>query len=434
MGMQVGRIEKEFVFKALVDDGAVCDVHGNKKEARCRFAAAEEDRIAFAPAQPGDAVGGAAVGGDAAGVLAGFEPGEEVRVFFYLKNNYLTFSSRVIEADAKRLVVEHPEGVYKNLQRKYERVRPRGGIEATFSLSGRKIELNFPKTERFSQVEPPEPSEAFDPRRIEELVSGFRQKMATLASSNTITMMRDRIPRTWEEKVVTRMGKSLWIPSTEEDFPAHDPFPDERVISKADLIRLEEESGAQPYVITGRLGNILYEKSSKKDIYSELYCPILYNEYAVGYVRIWNVGAKRERIGRSLIEYVHQFAKVLAYSLVHNGYFKAEAGAARRYEAPIIDMSASGLLFAHTNADLGRELLIHTDLELSMRLEGRQIPVGARVMRKFKDAESVYFGVLFLRISPEDFAFLFTHLYGKPFDEIYEKTWEGGAPPPPVEL
>ena len=433
MGMQVGRIEKEFVFKALVDDGAVCDVHGNKKEARCRFAGAQEDRIAFAPVEPADA-DAAAGPAETAGGLVGFEPGEEVRVFFYLKNNYLTFSSRVIEADAKRLVVEHPEGVYKNLQRKYERVRPRGEIQVSFSLSGRRIELNFPKTERFSQVQPPELSEVFDPRRIEELVSAFRKKTAALASSSTITMMRDKIPRTWEEKVITRLGKALWIPSTEEDFPAHDPFPDERVITKADLVRLEEESGAQPYVITGKLGNILYEKSTKKDIYAELYCPILYNEYAVGYVRVWNVGARRERIGRSLVEYVHQFAKVLAYSLAHNGYFKAEAGAARRYEAPIIDLSASGLLFAHTNSDLGRELLIHTDLELTMRLEGRQIPVGARVMRKFKDAESVYFGVLFLRITPEDFAFLFAHLYGKPFDETYEKTWEGGAPPPPVEL
>ena len=438
MGMQVGRIEKEFVFKVLVDSGALCDVHGDKKEARCRFAGTDGQRLTFAPAESGQAgaeeASGEAGGGAATSALAGFEAGEQIRVFFYLKNNYHTFTSHVIEAEAGQLVIAHPDGVYKNLQRKYERVRPRVDIEVSFSLSGRRIELNFPKTERFSEVQPPEPSENFDPRRIEELVSSFRQKIATLASSSTITMMRDRIPRTWEERVVARLGKSLWIPSTEEDFPAHDPFPDERVISKADLIRLEEETGAQPYVITGRLGNILYEKSSKKDIFSELCCPILYNEYAVGYIRIWNAGSRRERIGRSLVEYVHQFAKVLAYALVHNGYFKTEAGAARRYEAPIIDMSASGLLFAHTNADLGRELLIHTDLELTMRLEGRQIQIGARVMRKFKDAVSVYFGVLFLRISPEDFAFLFAYLYGKPFDEIYQNTWEGGAPPPPVEL
>lgn len=424
MGMQVGRIEKEFVFKVLVDEGAQCDVHGSQKEARCRFAGADEQTVSLAPAGEGDA----------GGVLPLFAPGEEVRIFFYLKNNYHTFVTSVREGSATALVLERPEGVYKNLQRKYERVRPRGDIEASFSLSGRKIELNFPKTERFSSVEPPQTSDEFDPHRIHNLVVAFRRKMESMASSNAIAMLRDKLPRSWEEKVVTRLGKSLWIPSTEEDFPARDPFPDERVITKAELVRLEEESGAQPYVITGKLGNILYEKLQKKDIFSEMYCPILYNEYAVGTVRVWNTGSRRERLGKNVLEYVHQFARVLAYSLVRNGYFQAEASGERRYEAPIIDMSASGLLFAHTNADLGRELLIHTDLELTMRLEGRVIPIGARIMRKFKDADSVYFGALFLRIDPEDFAFLFQFLYGKPFDPIYGDTWEGGAPPPPVQL
>jgi hypothetical protein len=151
-------------------------------------------------------------------------------------------------------------------------------------------------------------------------------------------------------------------------------------------------------------------------------------------IRAWNTSARREKIGKAVLEYVQQFSMILAWSLVHNGYFKSEAVGERRYEAPIIDMSASGLLFAHTNADLGRELLIHTDLDLAVRIDGRAIPIGARIMRKFKDAESVYFGALFLRITPGDFTALFEFLYGKPFDASYESTWEGGAPPPPVQL
>ncbi len=82
-----------------------------------------------------------------------------------------------------------------------------------------------------------------------------------------------------------------------------------------------------------------------------------------------------------------------------NGYFKVENSTERRYEAPIIDLSASGLLFAHTSADLAKELLVHTDLELTVRLDTRhRLPVGGRIMRKFRDAESAYFGLLFLRI------------------------------------
>jgi hypothetical protein len=264
-------------------------------------------------------------------------------------------------------------------------------------------------------------------------VKTFRIKIETMTTDNKIVMLRDRMPRSWEEKTIVRLGKSLWIPTTAEDFPARDPFPDERVITKSELIAAEEEAGSAPYVITSKLGNILYEKT-KKDIVSELWCPVLYNEYVVGYVHVWNTAARRERISRDVIEFVQQFAKVLCYSLVTNGYFKVENSTERRYEAPIIDLSASGLLFAHTSAELVRELLVHTDLDLSVRLDKRTIPVGGRIMRKFRDAENTYFGLLFLKIEQEDFQFLFHFLYGKEFDPSLEGRWEGGAPPPPLDM
>jgi hypothetical protein len=418
MGTEVGRIEKEFVFKSLVDDGAACDLHGSRKEFRCRFSGVSEDRLELRPAE---------------GILDGFVIGEDVRIFFYLKNNYHTFAARILESAPDHVVVTHPPGVYKNLQRKFERVRLQVSLDVSFSLHGAKVELNFPKSERFAPVQPPEEDTTFDPKRIQEVVKAFRIEMESKATDNKILMLRDKMPRSWEEKTIVRTGKCLWIPSTAEDFPVRDPFPDERVITKSELIALEEEAGVQPYVITSKLGNILYEKT-KKDIVAELWCPVLYNEYVVGYIHVWNSAARRERISRDLLAYVHQFAKVLCFSLVTNGYFKVENSTERRYEAPIIDMSASGLLFAHTASDLVKELLVHTDLELTVKMDRRTILVGGRIMRKFRDAENSYFGVLFLRIEQEDFQFLFEYLYGKPFDRSMEGTWEGGAPPPPLEI
>ncbi len=418
MGTEVGRIEKEFVFKSLVDDNTTCDLHGTRKEFRCRFSGIAPDGLELSPLE---------------GKLEGFEPGEEVRVFFYLRNNYHTFASRVREVTPERVVLEQPPGVYKNLQRKYERVKFGGSLDVSFSLHGSKVELNFPKSERFSEVEPPEQSDTFNPRRIQELVRGFRQKIESMVSDNKIMMLRDRLPKTWEEKTIVRLGKSLYIPSTTEDFPQRDPFPDGRVIVKSELIKLEEENGASPHVVASRLGNILYEKT-KREIASELWAPLLYHEYVVGYVHVWNTTSKRERIARETVEFVQEFAQVLCFSLVKNGYFKIENSTERRFEAPIIDMSASGLLFAHTSADLVRDLMVHTDMEMTLRFEKRTIKVGARVMRKFRDAESSYFGVLFLQLEPDDFGFLYQFLYGKQFDPAQEGTWEGGAPPPPLVI
>jgi hypothetical protein len=418
MGTEVGRIEKEFVFKSLVDDAAPCDLHGSRREFRCKFAGVGDAGLTLTPLE---------------GRLEGFTAGEEVRVFFYLRNNYHTFATHVLEASPEKILVEQPPGVYKNLQRKFERVSVREAIDVSFSLQGTKVELNFPKSDRFSPVEPPVENEAFDPRRIQNVVKAFRDRMGSLATDNKIVMLRDKMPRSWEEKTIVRMGKSLWIPSTTEDFPSRDPFPDERIITKGELIKLEEEAGSQPYVITSKLGNILYEKS-KRDIVSELWCPVLYNEYVVGYVHVWNTSARRERISRDLLESVQEFSKILCYSLVSNGYFKVENTNERRYEAPIIDMSASGLLFAHTSSDLVRDLLVHTDLDLTIKMEKKTIVIGARVMRKFRDAENSYFGVLFLKTEQPDFEFLYQYLYGKPFDPSTEGRWEGGAPPPPLDM
>ncbi len=417
MGTPVGRIEQEFIFKTLIDEGIPCDIHGTASETACSFVSADDSSCIFSSMKDPE----------------GFSAGDEIRVFFYLKNNYHTFTAKIRSIEGKTLTVEPPKGVYKNLQRKYERIKVPDDIDVSFSVKGKKIELNFPKSERFGRVEPPQLSETFDPRLIHDLVKGFRAKAGGAVSVNAITMFRDRLPRSWEEKTVIRLGRSLWIPSALDDFPDRDPSTEEAVISKPELVSLEAEAGIQPSVIASKLGNILYEKS-KAGIFSELYCPIQYKEYVVGYIYLANTGEKKERISADMFDYTHQFAKVLCFSLVQHGYFKAEALGERKYEAPIVDISASGLLFAHPSGDLSKDLHVHSDIDIIVGMKRRGIPIGARIMRKFRDAENTYFGVLFMTMAPEDFRYLFEYLYGKPFHAKYEMSWEGGAPPPPVEL
>jgi hypothetical protein len=221
---------------------------------------------------------------------------------------------------------------------------------------------------------------------------------------------------------------------TEEDWPAKDPFPDERVILRRDLVKYEEALDRPAYVITSKLGNILYEKQ-KKRLHSELWCPILYESYIIGYVYLANLDERKERISKELADWVWEFAKVLSYSLQLSGYFTSGTTTSeRRYESPIIDISAAGLLFAHPRQELTRDLLVHTDLEVTVRFPERRLTIKARVRRKFQDEQRSYFGLQFLSIAPEDLAFLFQKLYGRPYSSEEDTTWEGGTPPPPLDL
>jgi len=418
MGTQVGRIEKEFVFKSLIDNRVPLELHGHQKEFKGTIVEADDEKIT--------------IQGESES-MDFLREKEQVRAFFYFKNNYHTFNSAVIKAENNTLILKHPEGVYKNLQRKYERIKMPEGIEVYFTLKGKKIELNFPKTPVFQNSEKPEVSEHFDTSKISTLIRSFRKKMAVIVSENKIMMFRDKLPKNFDEKIIAETGKILWIPSTEDEFPITDPFPDERIITKRDLIKYEENRGTPPYIITSKLGNILYEKT-KREIYSELFVPIIYNEYIVGYIHVYNSRENKKRITENLVDYVYQFAKVLAYSLKINGYFKAETMGEKRFEAPVIDMSASGVLFSHSSPELAKDLLLHTDLELTVIINNRKLLIGSRIMRKFKDNEIYFFGVQFLRVTPEDFRFIFEFLYGKPFMSEYENVWEGGAPPPPLEI
>ena len=419
MGVKVGRIVREFLFKGLAEHKLPIKIHGHRQELVGQTLEVLPDRIRVSVT---------------AGDLGSFNQGDQVRVYFLYQNNWHTFSSTVRGKAEGELAIESPEGVYKNPQRKYERVLLAEGAGVSFTLKGQKIELDFPRTSRAAADTTLAVRPDFDFTSLGKLHQAFRERMEKAVSSSRIVMLRDKQPDKYEEKVIAALGKMLWIPHTEEDWPAKDPFPDERVILRRDLVKYEESLDRPAYVITSKLGNLLYEKQ-KKGIHSELWCPVLYESYIIGYVHLANRDERKERISKELADYVWEFAKVLSYSLQLSGYFTSGTTLTeRRFESPIIDISAAGLLFAHTRQELARELLVHTDLEVTLRFPERLLVVQARVRRKFQDGERSYFGLQFLSISPEDHAFLCQKLYGRPFSSEEDGRWEGGTPPPPLDL
>ena len=145
---------------------------------------------------------------------------------------------------------------------------------------------------------------------------------------------------------------------------------------------------------------------------------------------MFNTEEKKEPIKEGIIEYIYQFAKVVCYSLEAHGYFTSLANQERDFETSIIDISASGLLFAHPMQELSRDLMIHTDLRLTLKFPNRKMQITARIIRKFKDRDHLYIGLQFMEIAQEDYRFLFEEIYGKRYEQRFDDLWEGGIPPP----
>jgi len=420
MGVRIGRILKEFVFNNLLEEKIPIRFCAHRKELTCGIVDITPQHLTLET-----------ILGDP----ESFREGEKLQAYFFFQNNYHLFEAVVQEIGRGWLRVSHPEGVYKNPQRQYSRVQMDEDVEVYFTLKGgQTVELNFPRSPRLVPPSGGGPEQRdFDTAGIRDLYRSFKAKIASRVSAGKIVMLRDKTPESYEEKLLAATGKALWIPSTEEDFPAADPFAETRVITRRELVKYEESFDRAAHVIAGKLSNILYEKQ-KKRIHAELYLPVIYEAYLIGYVYLCNRGEKKERIDAELVDHVHDFARVLSYSLYRSGYFSDASADERRYEAPVIDISASGLLFAHPREELAHQLLIHTDLDLTLGFADRRLVIGARVRRKLQDAQRYYYGVQFLRIDEADLAFLFSRLYGRPPSAEDEQRWEGGTPPPPLKL
>jgi hypothetical protein len=416
MGTKLNRIEQEFILNTIIDQKIPLKLHTNRCDFEALIESYDDKKIIIE-------------------ITSDSLPreGEDIRFFFFFQNNMHSFNAEINKIDDKKATIIKPEGIYKALQRKHERVRNPEDITASFVLKGKSIELDFPKMNNFVVVEKPQLSMQFDQSSISKLMLEFRKKFKPLVSDNKIVILKDRGPSGFEENLLYKSSKSLWIPSTQSDFPIEDPFPDGRIVTRDLLDEYVVEGEGDDIITSLSIKRIISEKY-KNGIFSELYCPILYHQYLVGYIYLVNTKDKKEKIGFGLVEYVHQFAKVLCYSLEVNGYFKPTKISEKKYDTGIIDISASGLMFTHPAKELSRELLIHTDIDLNLRVKQRNMVVGSRVTRKFMDLNRLYIGLQFLDITPEDYRFLYETIYGKPFVEEYDNQWEGGIPPPTLNL
>jgi hypothetical protein len=303
----------------------------------------------------------------------------------------------------------------KSLKRKYERVRDSNDVSVFFTIKGKKIELNFPKTEQFVRPENPEPREDFDPASIRRLIVAFRGRMNKVVAENKIIMLRNRVPSTYEEKIMLKTGKIIWIPSMEDGFPAKSIFPEPIVLTRSDLALYEESLGTDRDLIDDRIKQILEEKL-KRGYFSQLYCPAFYNEYMVGYIYLMNSIEQLKKIDVQLLKYVYQFSKFLSHSLILNGYFIDQKSEDTEYETPVIDISASGLLFSSSDQELANEIVLHSSLNITLKVLARKLFILARVSRKFRDTRNYFYGLHFVDITPEDFRYLFEFIYGKPYE------------------
>jgi hypothetical protein len=253
-----------------------------------------------------------------------------------------------------------------------------------------------------------------DPKNLSGLIDQIALWIKNYADNYKLIIFKDTKPSTAEERIVAENGKTLFIPTTKGPLIQADPYHKKRIITEEMFRRYLESTGVDAAYLDSAVERFLANKF-EKGIYSDAWVPILFQEYVIGYIHLWSNTKERPPFDFGLIDTLYQFTKVLAYSLKINGYFDSGLIKDKAFEGKVIDISASGLLFAFPQSQLSSSLLIDSELSLKLITAKRTINANAKIVRRYKDTSMGYFGCRFLDIMPEDMRFLFEFIYGKPF-------------------
>jgi len=397
MSLTISKIEKEFIFKFLIQNQIKIEIRIKKYTIDALILEQNSKELKLELLYLSEHI----------------KENNEIDVFFYFQNNYHKFRSKVIKTQGNIAIINNPQNITKNLQRKFERVDISGELQLKFSIKGDLIKLNFPETSvHYYPNKPPIDADFFD-IKIDKILNKFKEKMSTLVSINKIKMLRNNTPVSYEEQMIIKYGKILYIPSTALDLPHKQIHPNLNILLKTDWFKFEMlKNKTQAFQVNKILAEYLKEMTNES-IYSKAIFPVLYRNYIVALIYLINNSFNQTPISLKILNYAFQFTRVLSYALKENGYFKEEEKNTQRYIVPINDLSPGGLAFKHDNNFFEDKLLLNHNVTFLLEIEDKKINILAKLVRKFRKENEYFYGFMYLEIKKSDFDFLNKYLYNK---------------------
>ena len=401
MATPVGRIEREYLFKVLFEEKIPVRYIKDRNEFILTLdCVAGVDELYFRPNKP----------------ITHLKLKDKLALLFNYRGQSVDFQTQIRLFKDDLIICSTPEMLYKNLDRNYLRIDTPSDLKVRFTFNGERYNLAFPKVSEFETVGV-ETNGGGNSKNLSGLISQMTKWLKDYADGYKIVNFKDKSPETTEEKIVSELGKALFIPSTMGHLPKVDPYPKKRIITEELFMRYLEGNGVGEKYLYDSC--VRFVKNKFKDgIFSDAWIPILFHEYVIGYIHIWISEEGKLPFEFTVLDNMYQFSKVLAFALKENGYFEHGKMAKEAFEGRVLDISASGLLFAYPHGhSLSATLLIDAELMVSIETPKRIVNVMAKIVRRFKDRSANYLGCRFMDMEPEDMRYFFEYLYGRQVDD-----------------
>lgn len=333
---------------------------------------------------------------------------QKLNFIFFVRDNRHMFTSTIKSiVNSQTFVISFPDNIVRNIQRRFQRVTlGENNVEVTFQS---KIEhLDFPETTNFKIFD--ENLLKLDSiNNIQDMIDGFRRKMSVF-SKNAIVIFKNRNPSTLEEFLIVKTGKAFYIPNSFRYFPDSQVYDIEKVIVNEDVVEYYKLLGNDQNVANQKINQLLILKQ-KRNILSELYYPMIYKKFVIGYLYLMNETDKNSQIAFNIINNLEEFSKLLIASLIKNNYFTRTEYL--NVNANIVDISAGGMQFYSDDNSLASNLFEKDELQLNFRIENSIFSLKAFVRRRWKEQDNWHYGVQFDDTQSEQIEILKNLIYKK---------------------
>jgi hypothetical protein len=395
MATPIRRIEKEFFLKALYDKKIPLICLWDQKKYSLFLEDPVKTELILRLDKP----------------IAGLKPRTRMELIFDFQGQVISFVIEIGTVKDGIISAEVPEFFYKNLDRSYSRISVPPDLQMRFSFLRDRYNLPFPKLNNFEDV-PEDPGKTPSVKSVSALLEQMGAWIKGLHGNYKLVVFKDVKPSSTEERVVAETGKAFYLASTREPFPETDPFPESRIITLDLFKRYLESTGVESKYLDDTCKRFIQSKLSR-EIFSDIWVPVLFQEYIVGYIRAWISSNWAPPFDAAVLETLYRYARELVYSLKMNGFFEKGRRHNEVFVGRMIDISVSGLLFAYPKAALSSALLVNSQLFIKLITAQRTIGVNAKIARHYRDSSLGYYGCRFLDTSFEDMQYLFEYLYGK---------------------
>ena len=400
MATPIKRIEKDFLLKVLYDEQIPIMYLKSRTEHILKVVKPTREEISFKPDRP----------------IPNLKIRKKLELIFDYRGQIITFSVEINSLKDDLITAAAPEFLYKNLDRSFSRVATPIDLQVQFTFLGDRYSLSYPKVGTYESGDVGSFVKSLDPKNLSGMVDQMAAWIKGYANGYKLIIFKDVKPASTEERLIAETGKAFFLPSTTGNFPLSDPYPKGRLITDDIFKRYMESTGVDPAFLNEATNRFIKNKH-ESGILSDLWVPVLFQEYVIGYIHVWINREGRLPFDFSVIDNLYQFAAILANSLKVNGYFENGKMRNQMFDGKVIDISASGLLFVYPNSNLASALLPNIELSIRMITPRRTVRTNASIVRRYKDNAQGYFGIRFLDMAPEDMRFLFEYIYGKPFTD-----------------